>query len=68
MRLPKTLPPRIPIILAAISLSASKGDQTATTQILSETFSNAEDDLFLRNLSKQKGYIANHLQSAEFEA
>ena len=67
MRLPKTLLPSIPSILAAISLSSSKGDQTATTHILSETSSNAEGNSFWEIYQNKKN-IVNHLQSAQFEA
>ena len=57
MRLPKTLPAPIPIILATISLSASKRDQTATTQILSETSSNAEGDFFWEIYQNKKDIL-----------
>ena len=57
MRLPKTLPPPIPIILAAISFSASKGDQTAITQILSETSFNAEGDSFWEIYQNKKDIL-----------
>ena len=67
MRLPKTLPPRIPIILAAISLSASKGDQTATTQILSETSSNAEGDFFENQNKKDILLITFSLHSSKLD-